>query len=400
MKPVRIALPIDLTLHHFRCILRGIKEYAATRPNWMFLPMPATPQQLEGVRSSPPDGVIAQVFAPELAAPLKALKRPVVNVSRSLRKLPFPRVGSDEAKVGILVAEHLLGRGYRHFGFVGHLANHYAAQRVVHFRRVLQAAGCGLTCYDIAQEMTMLTRSPPWSLDVNLRRWLSDLPKPVAIFAANDQSAVQLLEVCYAVGLRVPEDVAVVGVDNDELLCDLARPSLSSVALPGERIGYEAAALLDRLMRGKGRCRKTTVLPPIGLVVRQSSNLLAIDDADVAAALRFIHDHAHRPLRIADVLREVAVSRRGLERRFRRTLKRTLGEEIRRVHVERAKDLLAGAELPIAHVAVQAGFSDHKQLCVVFRQETGHTPSSYRRLHRTHGILSLRQVGGVRQRRP
>src|SRR4029077_18917384 len=151
------------------------------------------------------------------------------------------------------------------------------------------------------------------------------LPKPVGIFASNDVCGAQLSEVCHEAGLHMPEQVALVGVDNDDLFCELARPSLSSVAIPAERIGYEAAALLDRLLAGARPPRRPLLLPPVRLVARQSSDVVALDDADVAAALRVIRAHAHVPLRVADVLREVPVSRRALERRFRKALHRGLG---------------------------------------------------------------------------
>ena len=153
----------------------------------------------------------------------------------------------------------------------------------------------------------------------------------------------------------------------------------STAPIPAERIGYEAAALLDRLLAGARPPQQPLLLPPTRLVTRQSSDVVALDDADVAAALRIMRAHAHLPLCVADVLREVPVSRRALERRFRRALHRGLGDEIRRVHVERAKDLLASTELPVANVAERSGFSSSSHLCVVFRRDTGQTPTEFRR---------------------
>ncbi len=175
------------------------------------------------------------------------------------------------------------------------------------------------------------------------------------------------------------------GVDNDDLLCELARPSLSSVALPSEQIGMQAAALLARLLGGEKPPCAPLLLPPREVVVRQSSDTLAIDDSDVAAAVRFIRDHASRPIRVADVLEAVPVSRRGLERRFRKTIHRGIWEEIHRTHLERGKALLAGSDIPMSEVARRAGFTDSRQLSVVFRQETGLTPTAYRRQFRGHG---------------
>jgi LacI family transcriptional regulator len=190
---------------------------------------------------------------------------------------------------------------------------------------------------------------------------------------------VQVAEACRQVGLRVPEDVALLGVDDDELDCELTRPRLSSVIVPAERIGYEAAALLDRLLAGERPPAEPILLPPTGVATRRSTEMLALADREVVAAVRFIREHAHLPLRVRDVLREVAVGRRTIERRCHKALGWGLGEEIRRVHLERARRLLARTELPMKAVAQQAGFSDFRHLAVVFRQELGLSPTAYRR---------------------
>lgn len=220
-----------------------------------------------------------------------------------------------------------------------------------------------------------------WALDEKVLRWVRGLPRPVGVFAANDAWGVQLIEVCRQANLRVPDDVALVGVDNDDLLCEMARPSLSSVAVPAEQVGFEAAALLDKLLAGETPAAGSALFPPVRVVARQSSDLLALDDAEVAAAVRLIR-RAGKPIQVADILREVAISRRALERRFAAVLGRGLGEEIRRVRVERARELLAGTELPMAAVAARAGYSGVTRLCVAFRKGTGYAPADYRRRFR------------------
>lgn len=382
MALIRVGLVFNYNLHYCRGVLRGVKQYAQAKPAWVFLSAVADPKPVRALRNLPLDGLIAQVHARPLASALAALKRPLVNVSRALGELPFPRVGVDETLISRLVAGHFLDRGLRHFAFVGYPEYHYSAQREDGFRQALAESGHSLACYHVSPESLLASRNRPWALDGKLRRWLLALPKPVGLFASNDVCGSQLSEACHEAGLRVPEEMALVGVDNDDLFCELTRPSLSSVALPAERIGYEAAALLDRLLQGNEPPQQPLLLPPLGVVTRQSSDMVALDDADVAAALRFIRTHSHAPLRVVDVLRAVPVSRRGLERRFRLILHRGLGDEIRRVHLERAKDLLAGTELPVAVVAEQSGFSGNKHLCLVFRQETGLTPTAYRRQFR------------------
>lgn len=203
-------------------------------------------------------------------------------------------------------------------------------------------------------------------------------PNSPGVFTCNDIIAFQTAEACRLSELRVPEDVAIVGADNDDVLCELARPALSSVAVASKAVGYQAAAMLDRLLDGAPP-PPPLLLPPLGVVTRQSSDLICLPDPPVAAAVCFIREHSHMHLCVEDVLRDVPVSRRSLERRFRKFLGHGLGEEIRRVHVQRAKELLANTGLPMAEVACQSGFSDGQQFSRVFHEETDLTPSAYRR---------------------
>jgi LacI family transcriptional regulator len=212
-----------------------------------------------------------------------------------------------------------------------------------------------------------------------LLKWLKAAPKPLGVFACQDAWGVRLVEACRHAGLHVPDEVALLCVDNDDLLCELTRPALSSIDLPHERIGYEAAALFDQLLTGAEPGAESVSFPPLGVVSRLSTDVLCIADADVAAAVRFIRERGHLPLRVRDVLHAVPVSRRALERRFHQTLQRGLGEEIRRVHLERAKTLLTSADLPTPQVAERSGFSNANHLATVFRLELGLTPLAYRR---------------------
>ena len=374
-----IGLVFDYNLAYFRGVLRGVKQYAQTRPHWILVPLDPeglTGRVLEAVR---PVGLIALVTTSALTETLQALRRPLVNVAGVLADLPFPRVGVDHRQVGELAARHLRERGFRHFAFVGHPHHFYSTEREAGFRQVLAPGGHSLASYYERPARSFRHRGRLLVLNEGLQRWLQALPKPVGVFACHDVFALQVVEACRLTGLRVPDEVAIIGVDNDDLLCELARPSLSSVVVPAERIGYEAAALLERLLAGAKPPRAPVLIPPPGVMARQSSDVLAIDDPDVAAALRHLRDHAHGPLRVAHVLRAVPISRRALERRFRALLGRGLAEEIRRVRVERAKHLLAATELGMAEVTERAGFASQPQLSRVFRRETGLTPTAFRR---------------------
>ena len=204
------------------------------------------------------------------------------------------------------------------------------------------------------------------------------------MLASNDRRALQLLAVCRKLDIPVPGAVAVLGVDNDEVFCELANPPLSSIALSTQRIGYEAARTLDQLMRGQKPKEDPLLIPPAGVVPRQSSQRAAIVDPDVAAAVRYIALHVRDDLQVADVLREVPLSRRALDHRFLKVLGHTPAQEIRRAQVEMAKQVLAETDEPMIRVAAMAGFSNSKQLGASFHHATGTTPTAYRREHRFH----------------
>jgi LacI family transcriptional regulator len=379
----RIGLLIDFGQGFCRGVLRGVKCFAETRPHWSLLPLAANLQSIQELRARHLAGVIAYAGTEELFEAVNALHRPLVHVGDLAPDLPVAGVGVNDGLVGRVAATHLLERGFRHFGFVGHSFSAASLRREAGFRQALQEAGQGAGLYLEQSSETYESTGSVWSLDAGFRRWLLALPKPAGLFVYCDLWGAQLAEACHQCGLRIPEDVALVGVGNDEVVCDLSRPPLSSVAVPAERVGYEAAVLLDRLLGGEKPPIRPLLLPPHCVVTRQSSDMLALGDPDVAAALRVIHARGHHPLSVDDVLREVPVSRRSLERRFRKLLHRGLWEEIRRVRVERAKALLTESDLPMQDVAERSGFTDGKHLSVAFRQETGLTPTTFRR--RTRG---------------
>jgi len=381
---VRIGLVMAHSLAFYRDILRGVKTFAVDRPGWVLTPIASQPRALTLAKRLGCDGYIAHAFDKRLANVLVSFDRPVVNVAAGLPDLPFPRVMVDHFEVGRQAARHLLDRGLRQFGFVGYPRHEFSIERERGFCEVIREAGASVAIFherpNRAEEPTGL-----WLWNRPLLQWLTALPQPVGVLASHDTQAAQVSEYCHQLGRRVPDDVAIVGVDDDDLLCELSRPPLSSVALPGERIGYEAARLLDKLLAGHTPDREAIVLPPPGVVVRQSSNLFAVDDPHVRTAIRFIGENGHRPLRVADVLKIIPVARRVLERRFRNSLRRSISEEIRRVHIERSRQLLVDTELSMAQIAGCAGFHDSRHFSIVFRRETGMSPTQFRSSFRPRG---------------
>jgi len=216
-------------------------------------------------------------------------------------------------------------------------------------------------------------------LQRGLADWLSGLPKPLGVMACDDARARHVLEACRRLGLRVPDDVALIGVDNNEMLCELSPTPLSSVEQGLRRMGFEAAALLDRLMAGRKPSRLRYVIDPESVVTRRSTDVLAVDDPDVAAALRFVRDRACDDIGVPDVAEAIHVSRSTLERRFKAMMGRTVHAEIQRVRIERARQLTAATDLPLKQIAQQSGFRHLTYLTSLFRRRIGQTPAQYRR---------------------
>jgi LacI family transcriptional regulator len=374
---VRIGLVLEHSLSFYRQILRGVNHFATQRPQWLFTPIACNVRALQLVRPLSCDGYIAHIFHPALGNALQKLRRPVINVSGVLPELPFPRVVADHAEVGRQAARHLLECGLRQLGFVGYRRHHFAIERERGFREIAEAAEVSVAAFHQPGERWK-DPSGVWRWNERLLEWLRQLPKPVGVLASHDTQGAQIAEYCQQLNLTVPDDVAVVGVDDDDLLCDLSRPSLSSVRLPAVRIGFEAARLLDEWLSGSRPHNQALILPPAGVMVRQSSNLQAVSDSAVAAAVRFIHDHAHEPLQVSDVLRAVAMARRGLERRFRRWLQRSILEEIRRAHVIVAQRLLVATDLPMSQIATRSGLQSSRHLSIAFRKVMGLTPTAFR----------------------
>lgn len=377
MRQRRVSLVMERQVGYRERVLRGVWRYTTAAGPWVIRGMDLRIEAVPAIREFDPHGIIAGFWSPDAAREVVALGRPTVDVFDWLPELRAARVGIADRAVGRMAAAHLLERGLRSFAFVGGGAR-FAEERNAGFCEVLGAEGYACAAFtdvysDIWVHGSWITRSD------HLRRFLAPLPKPLGVLAANDHLGAATLETCRAAGIRVPEQVAVIGVDNDEFMCNLATPPLSSVAVDAERVGYEAAALLDKLMEGEPRPKKPILIPPVGVVARPSTDLLALGDEDVAAALRLIRARALRQLSVADVLREVPMRRRTFERRFKQAVGHGAAEEIRRVRVAQARHLLAETDLPMPQVATRSGFSNAQRFSRVFHQATGVTPTQYRR---------------------
>ncbi len=313
-------------------------------------------------------GVIAELRTDRHIAQATGWGVPVVAIS-SIELPGIVTVVADNPGVGQLAVRYFVDLGFRNLAFYGPNHQLYASQRRQAF---LRAAGeVGGQAFSFDHETTP-----------DLRQWLLDLPKPVGILGAEDIAAVQVANACREVNLAVPEQVAVLGVDNDERLCRMATPPLSSIDHGTEQIGFRAAETLDMMMRGETPASSLIRIPPQRVVVRQSTDTLAIEDPFVAQALRFIRERACDGISVDDVVDQQTCSRRTLENNFKRTLGRTIHEEITRVRLDYTKHLLAHTDLAMSDICVRTGFNYASRLSRIIKQETGLTPLQYRRTHR------------------
>jgi LacI family transcriptional regulator len=329
------------------------------------------------------DGVIARIENRRIARAVEDLRVSIVDLRGLLTDLGVPRIVTDDRAVARLAVGHFLERGFRHFAFCGFLGADYSDARSEWFERLVGEAGFACHVYHAAGRPTVTgteaLEQRGWAAEAEVSAWVEALPKPVGLMACNDIRAQQVLTACRARGIAVPDEAAVLGVDNDDVLCDLADPPLSSIEPDTRRIGFEAAALLERMMAGEPPPEGTVTIPPLGVVTRRSTDVLAIDDRAISRAVRFIRDHACEGITVEDVLADLPLSRSMFERRFAKIFGRTPKAEILRTQFERVKRLLAETDLPLKQIASRTGFQHPEYLCVAFKERTGRTPGQYRR---------------------
>jgi LacI family transcriptional regulator len=378
MKTPRVALLVETSNAYARGLLSGIAEYIQQHGSWaVYLPEAGRADAIGGrMRGWKGDGIIVRAENPRTARAALACGCPVVDLSAGGLLPTVPSVHSDVRAEAADAFEHLWERGYRNLGFCGVSNYPWVQWQLERFQELASAAGIAVARYI---KPLRLTRARGWTADRRaLAAWLRQLPRPVGIFACYDLRGQQVLDACRMVGLNVPDDVAVLGVDNDVVRCSLCDPPLSSIAPDTSRVGYAAAELLAQMMAGAPIAPGLRLVPPIGVVARKSTDALAVSDPDVTAALRFIRENCCTPINVDHILEKVPLSRRTLESRFVRLLGRTPYAEILRCRVERAKQLLSDTDVPIKSVAIRVGVGTPEYLSVLFKRTLGTTPSAYR----------------------
>jgi LacI family transcriptional regulator len=375
----RVALLIETSGSYGRGLLRGVAKYNRAHGDWSTYFHPhgldaAPPAWLFGWRG---DGILARVRTDATAKALAQNDIPIVTLGRPVSANDFANVRSDPAEAGRAGAEHLLGRCLRHYAFCGRKPGEHIPQDEIgaSFHRVITKAGWSCAMYAAAEV------NPGDSWDVQqekLAEWIRGLPKPVGIMGCNDERGLQVLDACRRLGALVPDEVAVIGADNDEHLCDLSIPPLTSVDINAEKIGYTAASMLDQLMQGRKLAQKMQLIPPRGIVNRLSTDTVASDDEEVNRAIRYIREQACNGLRVTGVLAYMGISRASLQHRMKKIAGRTIHREIEHVRLMRVKELLLSRDMTIKQAARAAGFSSVQYMTRVFRLAVGQTPARYR----------------------
>lgn len=378
-KRSHIGIIVETAFSPGRKVLRGAARYAREHGDWLIFHQPRDPESWMPalLRRWRCDGLIARIEKRSLRRLLGGLNVPVVNV---LGTEPTPGdclVTVDNREIGRMGAEHLLQRGLREFGFVGLRGVAWSAERRDAFCERVRFLGCRCRAYHV------VSRHPDfaaWEAELGrLGKWIAKLPRPCGIMVCNDLYAQSVLDACRQVGALVPEQIAVVGAGNDETICAICNPPLSTVDAGHLQVGYTAAEILHHLLNGEPAPGEPVRLRPVGVVTRQSTDIMAIEDPDVAMAVRFIHEKACGKLRVEDVADFVAVSKSSLQRGFQEFLGRSVHDEITRVRIDTACRLLAESDMTIGTIAQRTGFGHQAHMGVIFREKMGMTPGEYRR---------------------
>ena len=390
-----VALIVETSLGYGRGVLRGIAKFVVAHQPWSIY------VDQRGLNDRPPgwledwdgDDVIMRASTKRIAQVVANLRVPAVDTQHQIPGLDVPTVIPDHFAVAQLAAEHLLDRHFRHFAFVGVERALWSKARRDSFVDLIQRAGFPCHVYSPISRSRFMEGWEGGQYD--LADWLHELPKPVGIMAAHDLRALCVLDACRRKGLAVPEQVAVIGVDNDETLCNLSDPPLSSVQLDHERIGFTAAELLDHLMRKKKPPKRPITVKPLGVIARRSTDSVAINDPLTAQAVRYIRQNACHGVSVSDVARHCQVPRRLIEQVFSKVLGTTPHRQIVRAKLAHVKQLLTGTDYSLDVIASKCGLTHAAYLSVMFKREVGQTPGEFRRATVPNGSQLNKSSGRV-----
>ena len=374
----KIVLLIESSREFGRQLIIGIARYSRINGEWSFYKeQTGLKTSIPRLTSWKPHGIIMRNSM--IKRELLKLKIPIIlALHDSSRPKNMPIIKTDSLSIAKFASEHLIGKGLKNFAFCGFDNYEWSNERKIHFEKFINEAGYSAFKY----------RSPKNNINSEWRKeqlhvidWIKTLPKPIGIMACNDDRGQHILEVCKLIGIKVPEEVAVIGVDNDPMICELGDPPLTSIALNVESAGYETARLLDELINGSKMCGQQITVSPTHIVQRQSTDILSVNDEDVATAIRFIRENAKNKILVNDIVKITKLGRRALEQRFKKSIHRSIYDEIRRVRVEWISKMLIESDLTISEITSLLNFTDLEHISRYFKKEKGIGLSKFRRLH-------------------
>jgi LacI family transcriptional regulator len=381
----KIMLLVEKSRAYGRGLLRGVARYTAIHGSWVLHMEPefyrlSRRQSKEWMKELKTDGVIAHLADVrviesiiELGVPavIAGIKEPVANAHA---------LATDNEAISQMAVDYFVDRGFRRLAYCGLDGMYWSTQRGETFRRKAVEAGCEVAVYEQPRKKRPCTDEEEMAM---IAAWLRSLPKPTALLRCNDDRSKQVLTACKIAELQVPDEIAILGIDNDELVCEIGYPRLSSIALSVEAAGYTAAALLAKLIAGQrgGRVKERVLVSPLHVVERQSTDVLATEDREIAAALRFIREHVREGIQVEDVAEATSLSRRALQQRFKRVLGRSIHDEIKRTRTDHMARMLVSTNLSIAEIARLLQSTEMKNIARYFRQRMGLTPLQYRKKH-------------------
>ena len=371
---VAFALEMEWGLKHHSEIYAGCQRFA-NEAKWATSIIPNSPKVLE---TGSYDGIIARVGT-SFHKMAQYRKIPLVNVWQNSPVKEVASVFSNNYETGVIAAEHLLGRGLRRFGFLGHNRDKADIQQLNGYTETLKSEGYQSTIFKFNRSVIEGNAEGWEEFILQLRKWIKGLQPPVGIHATSDINCRYLIEICKSLELKIPHDLAIVGSGNEPLICSSPYPSLTSIDKNFEEVGYQAAELLDEMMKSGKRSKEAKYCQPQGIVPRQSTDSYASDHPKVALALRYIAESANRRIKVNDVVNAVATNRRTLERNFREFTGRTISHEISRMRIERAKRLMMESDLSFKELSAELGYRNSDHFYKSFLRAEGQTPSSFRK---------------------
>ncbi|QHV98752.1 AraC family transcriptional regulator [Spirosoma endbachense] len=378
----KIILLIDFSEDYSRNLLKGISKYAREYGPWVFCQMPLFHRETLGVdgilnwaRDWEADGIIGQLYNDSSVEKIVQAGIPVIAQDFKERFVEIPNITGAHRETGAMAADYFLRKGFRHFAFYGFKHIVWSRERAEGFDERVSRSGCTVHYFEHEE----YSSSDLWHYKPSsLSKWLSSLPKPIAILTCDDRMGQHITETCRHSRIRIPEEVAVLGVDNDEMLCELSDPPLSSIVQDAEKGGYDAARLLDRLIRKEITDIYDIIVEPTQVVTRQSTDIYATHDEYIASSLKYIHQNIDKNLQVDEVVKQVPLSRRSLEMRFQQVIGYPIYKYIQNLRIEKFSKKLLETDQAVFEIAMDLGLNDTKNIARQFKQIKGCTPLEYR----------------------